>query len=220
MMTYEMHPEFYDNPPGARDPLFTTNTGQSTKDGFPWRILLVAIIAAGTGAAFLTIRGTRRRPKALFRCAGALQWLYAGLFGWYALWAYHGGRLYSTAGKRSASQPVYLDYRWCIAVTVLSLLAVTSFIGGYALLRLRPCVRRWEFAYLSILSIGVAIVAVGYLFVNPLWPLIELIYVVLLSLPFGLPYLPFLFKTVVESASAAKPGSWNKGPIAADLDSF
>jgi hypothetical protein len=168
----------------------------------------------------LTIRETGRRPKAFFRGAGALQWLYAGLFAWYALWAYHGGRFYSTAGKRSPSEPVYLDYRWLIAVTVLSLLAVTSFIGGYARLRLRPSVRRWEFAFLSVLSIGVAIVAVDFVFVNPLWPLTELIYVVLLSLLFGLPYLPFLFGTVVASASAAKPGSWNKGPVAADLKSF
>jgi hypothetical protein len=62
-----------------------------------------------------------------------------------------------------------------------------------------------------ILSIGVAIVAVDYLFVNPLWPLTELTYVVLLSLPFGLPYLPFLFKTVakttlVKPACPAGPG--------------
>jgi hypothetical protein len=47
---------------------------------------------------------------------------------------------------------------------------------------------------LSILSIGIAIVAVDYVFVNRLWSLTELIYVVLLSLPFGMPYLPFPFQ--------------------------
>ena len=142
--------------------------------------------------------------RAYTRTAGGIQWLYAGFVGWHALIAYSSGRFYHPDEYSKGFYPAHFDYRWLISITVFALLSATGFIGGYGLLRLRPWVRRWEVAYLSVLSVGVACIAIDYLLINVLWPLAELTYVVLVSMAIGLPYLPFLFGAVVGSVTETR----------------
>ena len=66
METYEAHPEYYDNPPGARDPLFRRSADPPRKDGFLWLLLWLTTIAAGVAIAPFTIRAKHQRLKKVF----------------------------------------------------------------------------------------------------------------------------------------------------------
>jgi hypothetical protein len=63
MDTYELHPEFYDNPPGARDPLFQRSTGHSRTNGFVWLLLSLAAAVVGVEVALFILRAKRRRAR-------------------------------------------------------------------------------------------------------------------------------------------------------------
>jgi hypothetical protein len=81
-----------------------------------------------------------------------------------------------------------------LALTVFSLLSLTSFIGGYGLLRLRPWARRWEFAYLGCVSLAVAVPMVAMLSGAIRMPreFDDLTMFILIVMAFALPYVPFL----------------------------
>jgi hypothetical protein len=95
-------------------------------------------------------------------------------------------------GKASGS--VSPSLRDVLALTVFSLLFLTSFIGGYGLLRLRPWARRWEFAYLGSVSWAVAVPMVAMLSGAIRMPreFDDLTMFILIAMAFALPYLPFL----------------------------
>jgi hypothetical protein len=63
MESYEANPEFYDNPPGVRDPLFVRPDDRAIKDVFRWQWLLLASVAAAVTVALLMRRAKRRPVK-------------------------------------------------------------------------------------------------------------------------------------------------------------
>ena len=131
------------------------------------------------------------------RLAGCIQMVYAVVVGWLA-----SGELRSLVhdfvhygeliGKRTvAIAPHPGDV---LALTIFSLLNLTSFIGGYGLLRLRPWARRWEAAYLGVVSVAVAVSMVAMLSGAIRRPrdFDDLTMFVLIAMALALPYLPFL----------------------------
>jgi hypothetical protein len=132
------------------------------------------------------------------RTVGGIQVLYASFFGWIAFpclrwtvqqmsWIAQNG--FSFKGKILKGEYVAaIDMGNSAEGTILALLSLFGFIGGWGLLGLRPWARRWEIAYLIFASVySLAVIAIearrGH----------DLGYIVLASMIFALPYLPFLF---------------------------
>jgi len=82
---------------------------------------------------------------------------------------------------------------------------VNNLAGGYGLLRLRPWARRWEVAYVSVLSAGLAAGTVVDLS-NPMLTPAYRTSLVLFLMAFALPYVPFLFGVVGDEAGASRAG--------------
>jgi hypothetical protein len=61
--TYETHPEFYDNPPEPRDPLFRRRSSLSREDRFHWRRLTLITISVVILVALITIRTKAQRRR-------------------------------------------------------------------------------------------------------------------------------------------------------------
>ena len=131
------------------------------------------------------------------RLAGFIQVLYAVVVGSLAFGelislvhdiVHHGESIGKGSGPISPSPGDLL------ALTIFSLLSLTSFIGGYGLLRRRTWARRWEIAYLGSVSVAVAVTMVAMLSgvirrprdFDDLWMFM------LIAMAFALPYLPFL----------------------------
>lgn len=131
------------------------------------------------------------------RPAGCIQILYAVVVGRLVFRGLSGlvhemvhyGELIGKGGGPISPHP-----RDLLALTILSLLSLTSFIGGYGLLRLRPWARRWEIAYLGVVSVAVAVSMVAMLSGAIRMPheFDDLTMFVLIVMAFALPYLPFL----------------------------
>jgi hypothetical protein len=150
--------------------------------------------------------------------AGIIQCFYAAFFGKMCSITFGDGQFYHPAfqGKGEHS-PAYFDYSGLFFTTVFALLAVTGFIGGLGVLRLRPWVRRWEAAYLGVLLIGAAAAIVadmsrGFRAFEDFTPLM------LFSVAFALPFLPFLCEDVVASmAKVARLRVRRVEPVAASV---
>jgi hypothetical protein len=146
---------------------------------------------------------------------GIIQCFYGAFFGRMFWKAFGDGRFYHPAfeGKGFYS-PAYFDFAGLFFATVFALLAVTAFIGGCGLVGLRGWVRRWEAAYLGVLLMGTAVAIVeemprAWLVPESLTPLM------LFSVAFSLPYLPFLCDDVVAfMARVARLRVRNEGPVA------
>jgi hypothetical protein len=131
------------------------------------------------------------------RTAGCIQMLYAAVVGWFAFLelrgVVHGIMHYGELiGKGSGSiSPNPGDL---VALPIFSLLSLTGFIGGYGLLRLRPWARRWQIAYLGIVSVAVAVSMAAMLSgaVRMPYEFDDLTMFALIAIAFALPYLPFL----------------------------
>ena len=131
------------------------------------------------------------------RAAGCIQVLYAAAVGWLAFLEMKGvvhdivhyGEL---VGKGSGSIAPHIGD--LVALPIFSLLSLTGFIGGYGLLRLRQWARRWEIAYLGIVSAAVAISITAMLSgaVRMPFEFDHLTMFALIAIAFALPYLPFL----------------------------
>jgi hypothetical protein len=154
------------------------------------------------------------------RLVGGIQCLYAVFFGWMAEGHYSGGRFYHEEDHFKGYSPAYFDYGWLIFTTNCALLFLSGLISGYGLLRLRPWVRRWEVAYLGILTLVVVVSVVGD-WSRPSWNSEELTYFVLFYILFGLFYVPFLFDRVIGVIGARPLGApGKKKPAGAAGDEY
>jgi hypothetical protein len=142
------------------------------------------------------------------RLAGCIQWLYALVFGWYAIdllsHCYH-----PEFRSKDIHDPAYLSLVEVFFGTICTLLSLSGFIGGYGLLGLQRWVRRWEIANLGVLSVGVTAVTVGMSLDVRSGPA-DFTALVLFSLAFALPYVPFLFGVVGGGTGATLLGAPGK----------
>jgi hypothetical protein len=121
--------------------------------------------------------------------------LYALFFGWWAWGSFETGQFYHPEFRfKDCYSPEYLDYAWVISTAALALLFLSGLIGGCGLIGLRPWVRRWEIAYLGLLSVGVGDQVVKTL-ASDQWMLF-LTPIALFTIFFALPFVPFLFGVV------------------------
>ncbi len=138
------------------------------------------------------------------RVVGVIQMLYAAFFGWLAAGSYETGRFYHAEFHfKDCYEPEHLDFEWLIFTTACALMSFSGLIGGYGALRLRPWVRRWEVAYLGVLSAGMATGEVAGLS-DPLWNPIYLTSNILIFLALTLPYVPFLFGGAGDAAGVSR----------------
>lgn len=131
------------------------------------------------------------------RTAGCLQILYAVVVGGLAFGelsslvhdiVYYGKPIGKGVGPIS---PRLADL---VFFAIFSGLFLTSFIGGYGLLRIRPWARRWEMAYLGVVLLVVAGSTVAMLsgaLPTP-WEFDAVAMLDLIIMAFALPYLPVL----------------------------
>jgi hypothetical protein len=138
------------------------------------------------------------------RVFGVVQMLYAVLFGYMVVMAYHGGQFYHAEfhGKGDYT-PEYLDFEWLISTTALALLSFCCLIGGYGLFRLRPWVRRGEVVYLSVFLVIMVMWMVEDSS-KPVWNSDYLTTNIRLFVAFVLPYVPFLFGVAGDAAGASR----------------
>lgn len=124
------------------------------------------------------------------RLAGCIQWIYALVFGKYAIdflsHCYH-----PEFHSKDINDPAHIDVFDLLFGTICALLSLSGLIGGYGLIRLRRWARHWETAYLGVLAVGVTIVAVIMSF-DIRSGTAEFTALILFSLAFALPYVPFL----------------------------
>lgn len=149
--------------------------------------------------------------KVYSRTVGCIQMLYAVVVGWLAFGEItclvhnivHYGE---SIGK--GSRPISPHPGDLIAFATALLLSLTSLIGGYGLLRLRPWARRWEMAYLGAVLVAVAISMVAMLSGAIRMPrdFDDLTLLVLIAMAFALPYLPFLLS---RWSDFVLPPQWN-----------
>jgi hypothetical protein len=135
--------------------------------------------------------------RAYGRLAGCIQLLYAVVVGRLAYLGLsglvhdivHHGEMIGKGGG-----PISLHAGDLLAVTIVSLLCLTSFIGGCGLVGLRPWARRWEVAYLGVGGLVVAVTMVAMLSGAVRMPrdFDDLTMFALIAVAFALPYLPFL----------------------------
>jgi hypothetical protein len=131
--------------------------------------------------------------RAYSRLVGGIQWAYALYFG---SWAVYMLRFcYHPEFHGKGDSAAYLSLVELFFGTMCALLALSGFFGGCGLLALRRWARRWEIAYLGVLSVGVAGVTVGMAFDIHFGPR-DFTALALFSLAFALPYVPFLFGVV------------------------
>jgi hypothetical protein len=129
-----------------------------------------------------------RWMKIYLRLAGCIQWLYALVFGYYAI-----GFLrycYRPEFRGKGVYPAHLSLLELFFGMDCALLSLCAFAGGFGLLGLRRWARRCEIAYVVFLSAGVtAVTAVMALDIRmgprEFWAL------GLFSLAFVLPFVPF-----------------------------
>jgi hypothetical protein len=156
------------------------------------------------------------------RPAGVIQMLYAAFFGWLAYVVFRSGRFYTPAYQfKGGYQPGSFDYQWLITTTLCTLLSVSGFIGGCALLARSPWARRWQVAYLGFIAVAVAAQMVFIQSDVPGSPTVfargkppDFTALILFSLMFALPFVPFLFR-VPSAARLRAPGK--KKPASASL---
>jgi hypothetical protein len=143
------------------------------------------------------------------RPAGVIQMLIAAYFGWMACWLFRNGQFYHPETFSRGKVEIFVhraaryDFEWLISTTVWTLLSLTGFIAGYGLLGRRPWARRWEVAYLGILSVVVAVemVTLPYDIRRGARDFTDLVRVLL---AFGLPFVPFLFGVVGGGTGATR----------------
>jgi hypothetical protein len=120
------------------------------------------------------------------RTIGGIQVLCASLFGWIAL-----GSLSMVVQREGTFKGVYvppINFSNLYEGTMAALLSLSCFIGGCGLLGLRPWARRWEIAYLVLVSVLSMVIAIHETRSGR-----DLGYIVLWYMILALPYLPFLF---------------------------
>jgi hypothetical protein len=148
--------------------------------------------------------------RAYARTTGAVQLLYAAAFAWFASWEFLGGGgefFHPALSGKGGYSPAYFDWEKLITLALTTLLSLTGLIGGCGLLSLRPWVRRWEAAYLHVLSVGAYLcmaMAAGAVWaaMSWLWPYkLDFRSTVLFTAALGLPYVPFLSEPFVRAAT-------------------
>lgn len=132
----------------------------------------------------------RVRKAALFRIysrtVGVIQVVYALFFGWIAMITLRLVIQQEGAFKGVYFPPINLSHL-CDG-TIAALLFLLAFIGGCGLLGLQRWARRWEVAYLVLVSVLAATAAASEAWIGR-----EVGHIGLLSTVLALPYVPFLF---------------------------
>jgi hypothetical protein len=138
------------------------------------------------------------------RLVGGIQFVYAGFFGWIAFDRWMSGRFYNPETFfKGGHLLAYYDFDWLIYTLIYALISLCGFIGAFGLLGLRPWARRWEVAYLGVLSLGVAVRTVELL-IEMRSTSLDFTALGLFFLALALPSVPFLFG-VVSGALGATP---------------
>ena len=206
--SYETRPELFDTPSTVRDPLFKRGAGLARADHFRRFLLTLLTVTASVLVAFFLRRAMAQRygwMRLYSRLAGGIQWLYALVFGLCAvdvlIHCYHP----QWSGK-NIYEPAHLSLVELFFGTICAVLSLSGFIGGYGLLGLRRWVRNREITYLGVFSVGVIAVTAMLAFDIRSGPP-QFASLILFSLAFGLPYVPFLFGVVGDGTGVKLLGA-------------